>query len=864
MRLLRSLFTVKAALIALALLGAPAHAQNSICPTPPTNDNSNRCASTAFVQNQIGAGLPVAGGTVLGNPTTATANYIATSAPILGIPGTSVGSIGFGNLSSGTVTLQPTTGTLGSTTWAIPVNAASLASSLLVRDANQNAFANNFTNKGTNIVSAGGVTVLTAASARFQFLSGTLAQTFQLPDATTLAVGAQYQFNNNSTVTLTITNNSGTTIATVPPGGFGTAIAIAIPTADGVWDSHFQAPSNVQWGTAGLTIGTNGVSSGVLTLKGSGTGAATITPQAAAGTTTLTLPNASGTLADGASSPLALDATTGNLTCATCVTSSGGGAISGTSPISVSAAGVVSITSPLPLTNGGTNANLTASAGGIPWSDASKLNILAGTATAALPLLSGASVTPSWAAVGYPAAASNGGLVYSTASALAILAGTATANQIPLSGSSTTPSWSTATYPATTAAGTVLGSASANVIAATATPTLGANGGTGGQVTLNGSTSGSAAVRVAAAAGTSTIFQLPNTNGASGNVLQTDGTGITAWTGAGTTTIVEPQGRLTLQSGVPVMTTSQSAKTSLLYDCSIGKNVPYYTGSVLALDAIPSCEATDAMVSAASAGQVVSGQVYDAWWEGNTNHNICLAMSASTGGGGGWASDTGSPSVTARGTGYSANPVRTATVPFLTNPNTLTNCFNGATNYGPITANKATYLGTVYASANGQISYTFGAAGSGGVAGLIGVWNENNRATTTVMVTDNGTSYTYASTTVRQCRASAGNQIQFVTGISEDGVVAYNTREIVTSSTINSVVNLGIGLDNTAAFNLGSPAIAYTPAANNIAVSPSVSATTYPGVGLHTISCNENTDGTTGTFLSGAAYQGILTVTLSN
>lgn len=45
--------------------------------------------------------------------------------------------------------------------------------------------------------------------------------------------------------------------------------------------------------------------------------------------------------------------------------------------------------------------------------------------------------------------ASNGGIVYSTATALAILAGTATANQILLSGASGAPTWSTATYPAT-------------------------------------------------------------------------------------------------------------------------------------------------------------------------------------------------------------------------------------------------------------------------------------------------------------------------------------------------------------------------------------------------------------------------------
>ena len=60
--------------------------------------------------------------------------------------------------------------------------------------------------------------------------------------------------------------------------------------------------------------------------------------------------------------------------------------------------------------------------------------------------------------------ASNGGMVYSTASALAILAGTAIANRVLLSGSSTTPSWSTATYPATTTVNQLLYSSSANVI----------------------------------------------------------------------------------------------------------------------------------------------------------------------------------------------------------------------------------------------------------------------------------------------------------------------------------------------------------------------------------------------------------------
>lgn len=288
--------------------------------------------------------------------------------------------------------------------------------------------------------------------------------------------------------------------------------------------------ANAGMSAGALTLGQAGSVLGSVVLSGSTSGAATIVPQVAAGTPTITLPNASGTVAVSGTAPIVLSATTGALTCPTCVTSSGGGAITGTAPISVSAAGVVSITGTALTKTDDTNVTLT----------------LGGAPTTAL--VTAASITAGWTGQlaltrGGTAAnltASNGGLVYSTASAFAILSGTATAGQIPRSGSSAAPSWSTATYPSTAAAGTVLAAATANVIAATETPTLGANGGTGGQVTFNGSTSGSAILKVAAAAG-SVTFQLPSTNGASGEVLQTNGSGVTSWVaaaGGGTVTSV--------------------------------------------------------------------------------------------------------------------------------------------------------------------------------------------------------------------------------------------------------------------------------------------------------------------------------------
>jgi len=79
----------------------------------------------------------------------------------------------------------------------------------------------------------------------------------------------------------------------------------------------------------------------------------------------------------------------------------------------------------------------------------------------------------------------------------------------------------------TGAAGQVLAGATP---AFTATPTFGVAGTTAGTLTLSGLTSGTVTLQTAAIAGTGTIFQFPSSNGASGTVLTTTGSGVTTWT----------------------------------------------------------------------------------------------------------------------------------------------------------------------------------------------------------------------------------------------------------------------------------------------------------------------------------------------
>jgi hypothetical protein len=74
-----------------------------------------------------------------------------------------------------------------------------------------------------------------------------------------------------------------------------------------------------------LTLGVASTTIGQLILEGNTSGAATITPQATAGTPTLTLPSQSGTFAVSASAPLAVSVTTGNISLTTPVVGTYGG-----------------------------------------------------------------------------------------------------------------------------------------------------------------------------------------------------------------------------------------------------------------------------------------------------------------------------------------------------------------------------------------------------------------------------------------------------------------------------------------------------------------------------------------------------------
>lgn len=187
-----------------------------------------------------------------------------------------------GNVSPlGTITSGTWNGsTIGVAYGGTGVTSSSGASSVVLRDANQNITFNNYTAGAMATTAAGGTTVLTVSSGRTQILVGSTTQTFQLPNATTVGLGQSYIFVNNSSGLLTVKDNAGTTVETVPSGGVTQLGALSIATSAGTWGAYSFIPAAVDWGTNSLALSTTVITGGtwnggVITGNYGGTGLST-------------------------------------------------------------------------------------------------------------------------------------------------------------------------------------------------------------------------------------------------------------------------------------------------------------------------------------------------------------------------------------------------------------------------------------------------------------------------------------------------------------------------------------------------------------------------------------------------------------
>jgi len=704
----------------------------------------------------------IAGGTVLGNPGAASAVPVATTAPVLGIPGTSTGQLGLAGLTSGTAILRAQAAA-GSAVSLLPTVAGTLVGSasgpLLI------GAATGTISCPTCVTSSGGGAI--TGSAPISVSGGGVVSIDAPYTSLTASNGGIVYSGPTNLAILSGTATAGQMLRS------GASVAPVWSTA--TWPATTVAGTLLISGTANTVtasatpvLGVPGSLQGTIGFAGVTSGTATVTAQATAGTPTLTLPNMSGTFAVGASTPLVLSATTGGLTCPTCVTSSGGGAITGTAPISVSAAGVVSITSPLPLTNGGSNASLTASNGGIVWSNASQMQILAGTATARLPLLSGATATPVWGAYTLPASVTSGGIPYFSSTGAESSSALLTANAIMLGGGAGAAPATLGSLGTTTTVlhGNAVGAPTFGAVvnadmATMADGTIKSNISGGVAVPadntitavldkLFGTTQGSVIYRGAA----SWASLAP---GSAGQLLQSGGPAANpSWAtagGAGTVTSVAtddslyggpctvtctigtqtpvlPQGRITYSSGVPVMNSDVAGGLNIYYaPVGTGRFVPIYNGTNIR-NYLFTSSATDTVGLTLFLNSSAN-------WTANTLYDVFVGLNA-----GSPVLCTG-PAYSNSGAGTSARSASIAMYLGLPTNSASMTCRTGASTTITCAINQCTQVGTALIGASaGTVDFRIGSAASAAGDAYISLCNLYNPQNIYPTVIDTKASWT--------------------------------------------------------------------------------------------------------------------------
>lgn len=268
-----------------------------------------------------------------------------------------------------------------------------------------------------------------------------------------------------------------------------------------------------------------------------------------------------------------------------------------------------------------------------------------------------------------------------------------------------------------------------------------------------------------------------------------DGTGDpdrTAWTKAnanftelyagGGGNVTAPQGRLTLQTATPVMTTSQTAKTTVFYTPYCGNKVALYDGTTLVPTTFAELSNLTTASSVGNAGPaaVAANSVYDLFVWSNAG-TVTLTRGPA------WTSDT------ARSAGTTLVMVNG----ILLNNVSITN--------GPA-ASRGTYVGTTRSNASSQLNWQLPSAANGGGAGILGVWNCYNRVMSGGECRDTTSSWAGSNTTIMLKNRNANNSIAFVSGLQEDLAQAIHNLGLVTNFSDGTTAIGGIGVDTSTVF----------------------------------------------------------------
>jgi hypothetical protein len=255
-----------------------------------------------------------------------------------------------------------------------------------------------------------------------------------------------------------------------------------------------------------------------------------------------------------------------------------------------------------------------------------------------------------------------------------------------------------------------------------------------------------------------------------------------------------PGGRLTLESGVSVSTSDQTAKTSVYYTPHTHNRIGLYDGTSWTLHAF--AELTLAL------GTLTSGKNYDVFLYDNAG-TLTLEFSAA------WTNDT-------------------------TRADALTTQDGVYVKSGATTRR---YLGTIRTTSTTTTEDSCGGSTTQ-VGGKRFVWNHYNRVHRPIGVVDLTNSWTYAvATTWRQSNAAAGNKVEVVVGLA-GAVIKLRSCNMVNSDSTTTAVLSAIGEDSTTTRVAAGVAL-IAAATSSTYGSASHDLTKYVPLGYHYYSWNE-------------------------
>lgn len=214
-------------------------------------------------------------------------------------------------------------------------------------------------------------------------------------------------------------------------------------------------------------------------------------------------------------------------------------------------------------------------------------------------------------------------------------------------------------------------------------------------------------------------------------------------------------GRLTLESGVPISTSDQTGKTTIYWTPYKGAQIALYSGSVW--------EVLSFSETSIALGTLTSGKNYDVFAYNNSG-TLALEFSSA------WTSDTARADALTLQDGVYVK--------------------SGATT--------RRYLGTFRTTSTTETEDS-GGGSTTQVGGKRFVWNYYNRVPRNISVKDTASTWSYATGTWRQANSAAGNKVEVVVGISENAVDLTLTVGLASISVSARAAQSGIGLDSTSA-----------------------------------------------------------------